>query len=236
MDNSAKDPVKIQTMFSTIAHRYDLLNRVLSLGIDRSWRKFAVSQLPKAEYPVYLDVATGTCDVAIEIVQQIPGSRVVGVDFSEGMLQLGKEKIKSGGHEDRIDLRFGDAADLPFDDDSFDGSIIAFGIRNVQDHQKGISEMKRVVRSGGRVVILEFTTIQNRLFKPLYRVYITRVLPLIGEIVSGKKGAYNYLPESMLAFPVPDVLKRVMEETGLKDVRYYKLTLGAVAVHVGTVP
>ena len=236
MDNSAKDPVKIQTMFSTIAHRYDLLNRVLSLGIDRSWRKFAVSQLPKAENPVYLDVATGTCDVALEIIKQISGSRVIGVDFSEGMLEIGKDKVKNAGYQDRIEVRFGDASNLPFDDNAFNGSIIAFGIRNVQDYKKGISEMGRVVKSGGKVVILEFTTIQNRFFKPLYRFYIMKVLPFIGEIISGKKGAYKYLPASMLAFPVPDELKNVMEETGLTNVRYYKLTFGAVAVHVGTVP
>jgi len=236
MDNSAKDPAKIQSMFSTIAHRYDLLNHLLSLGIDRSWRRYAVSQLPRDDDPVYLDVATGTCDVAIEIIQQVPGSRVVGVDFSEGMLDLGREKVNTGGYGDRIDVQFADAADLPFDDDTFSGSIIAFGIRNVQDFKKGISEMGRVVKSGGKVVILEFTTIQNRFFKPLYRFYITSVLPLIGEIISGKKGAYKYLPASMLSFPVPDELKRVMEETGLKDVKYRKLTLGAVAVHVGTVP
>jgi len=236
MENSAKDPLKIQTMFSTIAHRYDLLNRVLSLGIDRSWRKFAVSMLPKAENPVYLDVATGTCDVALEIMQQIPGANVVGVDFSEGMLDLGKEKVKNSGYGDRIDVRFGDAANLPFDDNEFNGSIIAFGIRNVRDYKRGISEMGRVVKSGGKVVILEFTTIQNWFFKPLYRFYITRVLPFIGEVISGKKGAYKYLPASMLAFPVPDELKKIMEETGLTDVRYFKLTLGAVAVHVGCVP
>jgi demethylmenaquinone methyltransferase/2-methoxy-6-polyprenyl-1,4-benzoquinol methylase len=236
MDNPAKDPAKIQTMFSTIARRYDLLNRILSLGIDRSWRKFAVGQLPKDERPVYLDVATGTCDVALEIVQQISGSRVVGVDFSEGMLGIGKEKVRRMGYQDRIDVQSGDAANLPFDDNEFSGSIIAFGIRNVQDYKKGIREMGRVVKSGGKVVILEFTTIQNRFFKPLYRFYITKVLPFIGEIISGKKGAYKYLPASMLAFPAPDELKNVMEEAGLKDVLYHKLTFGAVAVHVGTVP
>lgn len=236
MDNPAKDPEKIQTMFSTIARRYDVLNRVLSLGIDGRWRKFAVDRLPRSPAPRYLDVATGTCDVALEIVRRVPGSRVVGVDFSEGMLTLGKEKVKNAGEEDRIDIRFGDAESLPFDDDEFHGSIIAFGIRNVQDYRQGIREMGRVVQSGGKVVILEFTTIQNRLFRPLYRFYITRVLPFVGEIISGKKGAYKYLPASMLTFPAPDELRNIMEETGLMDVHYVKLTLGVVAVHVGTVP
>ena len=235
MDKSAKDPAKIQSMFSTIAHRYDLLNRVLSLGIDRNWRKFAVGQLPKADKAHYLDVATGTCDVSLEIIRSLAGSRVTGVDFSEGMLELGKKKVKDAGLESRINVQFGDATDLPFDDDTFNGSIIAFGIRNVQDYKKGISEMGRVVKSDGRVVILEFTAVQHRLVKPLYRFYITKILPFIGEVISGKKGAYKYLPESMLTFPVPEELKKAMEDTGLQDVNYYKLTLGAVTVHVGTV-
>jgi len=236
MDKSAKDPVKIQTMFSTIAHRYDLLNKVLSLGIDRSWRKFAISRLTETVNAKFLDVATGTCDVALEIIKnRPPGTRVVGVDFSEGMLELGKQKVKAAGLEDKIDVHFADVTALPFDDDSFDGSIIAFGIRNVQDYKKGISEMGRVVKSGGKVVVLEFTSVQNRLFMPIYRFYITKVLPFIGEIISGKKGAYKYLPDSMLGFPSPEEFKSAMEETGLIDVKYHKLTFGITYVHVGTV-
>jgi demethylmenaquinone methyltransferase/2-methoxy-6-polyprenyl-1,4-benzoquinol methylase len=236
MDRSAKDPVKIQTMFSTIAHRYDLLNRVLSLGIDSYWRKFAVNQLPRVQNAKFLDVATGTCDVALEIIKRFPpDARVVGVDFSEGMLELGKEKVRKAGLQDRIDVRFADVTALPFEDSTFDASIIAFGIRNVQDYKKGISEMGRVVKSGGRVVILEFTSIQSRFFRPLYVFYITRVLPFIGELVSGKKGAYKYLPDSMLNFPAPEKFKQAMEETGLQDVKYHKLSFGATAVHVGTV-
>jgi demethylmenaquinone methyltransferase/2-methoxy-6-polyprenyl-1,4-benzoquinol methylase len=236
MDKSAKDPVKIQTMFSTIAHRYDFLNKVLSLGIDRSWRKFAISRLPERVNAKFLDVATGTCDVALEIIKsRAPGTRVVGVDFSEGMLEFGKQKVKAAGLEDKIDVHFADVTALPFDDESFDGSIIAFGIRNVQDYKKGISEMGRVVKSGGKVVVLEFTSVQNRFFMPFYRFYITKVLPFIGEIISGKKGAYKYLPDSMLGFPSPDEFKSAMEETGLIEVTYHKLTFGITYVHVGTV-
>jgi demethylmenaquinone methyltransferase/2-methoxy-6-polyprenyl-1,4-benzoquinol methylase len=235
MDKSAKDPAKIQAMFSTIAHRYDILNTVLSLGIDRYWRKFAVNQLPKVSNPLFLDVATGTCDVAMEIIKRhSPGTRVVGVDFSEGMLYLGREKVKKAGCQDIIDVRFADVNDLPFDDNTFDASIIAFGIRNVQNYKKGISEMGRVVKSGGKVVILEFTSVQNRFFSPLYQFYIARVLPFVGEVVSGKKGAYKYLPDSMLNFPTPDVLKKTMEDTGLHDVKFHNLTFGITAVHTGT--
>lgn len=234
MDKSAKDPAKIRTMFSTIAPRYDLLNRVLSLGIDGYWRRFAVSQLPKVENAKFLDVATGTCEVALEIVKRSPDSKVVGVDFSDGMLELGREKVGKAGHQGRIDVRLADVTALPFEDNSFDASIIAFGIRNVQDYKKGIAEMGRVVKGGGKVVILEFTSIQNRFFKLPYRFYITKVLSFIGEMVSGRKGAYKYLPSSMLEFPSPDELKKSMEETGLQDVKYYKLTFGITAVHVGT--
>ncbi len=236
MDNSAKDPAKIQSMFSTIAHRYDLLNKVLSLGIDRYWRKFAVNKLPAVESPVFLDVATGTCDVALEIIRRHSrNTKVTGVDFSEGMLKLGREKVRLAGLEDRIDVRFADVTALPFEDNAFDASIIAFGIRNVREYEKGLSEMGRVVKSGGKVVILEFTSIQHPLFKAPYRFYITKVLPFIGELISGKKGAYKYLPSSMLEFPGPEEFKQAMERTGLKDVRYYRLSLGITAVHVGTV-
>ncbi|MBI4848769.1 MAG: bifunctional demethylmenaquinone methyltransferase/2-methoxy-6-polyprenyl-1,4-benzoquinol methylase UbiE [Nitrospirae bacterium] len=234
MDKSAKDPAKIQTMFSKIAPRYDLLNRLLSLGIDSHWRKFAVGQLPKVNNARFLDVATGTCDVALEIVKRYPDAKVTGVDFSEGMLELGRVKVKRAGLEDRIEVRFADVTALPFEDNTFDGVTIAFGIRNVQDFKKGIAEMGRVVKPGGRVVILEFTSIQNRFFRRPYRFYITKVLPFIGEMISGKKGAYKYLPSSMLEFPGPDEFKKAIEETGLQDVRYYKLTLGVAAVHVGT--
>ncbi len=236
MDNSAKDPVKIQKMFSTIAHRYDLLNKVLSLGIDRYWRKFAVNKLPRGESAKFLDVATGTCDVSLEIIKQhSPGTKVVGVDFSEGMLKLGKEKVRLAGLAERIDVRFADVTALPFDDNVFDASIIAFGIRNVRDIEKGISEMERVVKSRGKLVILEFTSIQNPVFKVPYRFYIKKILPFIGELISGKKGAYKYLPSSMLEFPGPEEFKKIMERTGLQDIQYHKLSLGIVAVHIGTV-
>ena len=233
-DKASKDPAKISTMFSSIAPRYDLLNRLLSLGFDSSWRRFAVNQLPKIDNAKFLDVATGTCDVALEIVKRYPDAKVVGVDFSEGMLELGKLKVKKAGHQDRIEVRFADVTSLPFDDNTFDASIIAFGIRNVQDYKKGIEELGRVLKSGGKVVILEFTSIQNRFFRIPYRFYITKILPFIGEIISGKKGAYKYLPSSMLEFPGPEEFKKAIEETGLQDVRYYKLTFGITAVHVGT--
>jgi demethylmenaquinone methyltransferase/2-methoxy-6-polyprenyl-1,4-benzoquinol methylase len=234
MNKSAKDSLKIQAMFSSIAPRYDLLNRLLSLGRDRYWRRFAVNQLPKMEAGMFLDGATGTGDVAIEIIKQhVADTRVIGIDFSEQMLEFGRKKIVKMGYQNQIDLRFGDITSLPFEDKTFDAAIIAFGIRNVKDYKQGIHEMTRVVKDGGKVVILEFTPSQNWLLKWPYHIYFTKVLPLIGEVISGRKGAYKYLPDSVLDFPNPEELGKIIQGIGLKEVKYYTLTLGIVAVHVG---
>jgi demethylmenaquinone methyltransferase/2-methoxy-6-polyprenyl-1,4-benzoquinol methylase len=222
-------------MFSSIAHRYDLLNTLLSMGRDRFWRRFAVSQLPKAGTGTFLDVATGTGDVAIEIVQQHnPAIKVTGIDFSEKMLELGREKIRKTGLQERIDIQFGDVTSLQFDDRTFEAAIISFGIRNIPDYRKGIREMARVLKDGGRLVILEFTSVQNRFFRWIYKAYLTKILPLIGGMISGEKSAYQYLSDSVLDFPNPDQLKKIMEDTGLKNVRFHKLTFSIVTVHVGT--
>ncbi|MEE8329592.1 MAG: bifunctional demethylmenaquinone methyltransferase/2-methoxy-6-polyprenyl-1,4-benzoquinol methylase UbiE [Thermodesulfovibrionia bacterium] len=235
MNKLAKNPFKIQAMFSSIAPRYDLLNKLLSFGRDRYWRRFAVSHLPKIEAGKFLDLATGTGDVAVEIVKQhTPDTRVIGIDFSKQMLELGRKKILKKGYQNQIDIGFGDATSMPFEDKTFDAAIIAFGIRNIPDYRAGINEMARVVKEGGTIVILEFTNAQTRLFKWPFRLYLTKILTSIGEIISGRKGAYRYLSDSVLDFPEPEKLKKIMEETGLKDVRYYTLTLSIVAVHVGT--
>lgn len=233
MSELAKNPLKIQSMFSAIAPRYDLLNKLLSLGRDRYWRRFAVNQLPIIKEGLFLDAATGTGDVALEIIKQRPDARVIGVDFSDKMIELGKEKILETGNQDKIELRLGDITSLPFEDKTFNGAIIAFGIRNLPDYKKGIHEMARVVKDGGKIAILEFTNIQSPIFKLPYQLYLTKVLPLIGEIISGRKGAYRYLSESVLDFPGPEKLTKVMQEAGLKEVKYHLLTFGIVAVYVG---
>ncbi len=235
MNKLIKEPFKIQAMFSSIAPRYDLLNKLLSFGRDRYWRRFAVSHLPKIEGGKFLDLATGTGDIAIEIAKQhATDTRIIGIDFSEQMLQIGRKKILKRGYQDQIDLRFGDATSLPFEDKTFDAVIIAFGIRNMPDYKAGINEMARVVKKGGTIVILEFTSSQPNPLKLPFRLYLTNVLTFIGETISGRKGAYRYLSDSVLDFPEPEKLKKIMEETGLKDVRYYTLTFSIVAVHVGT--
>ena len=233
MSELAKNPLKIQSMFSAIAPRYDLLNKLLSLGRDRYWRRFAVNQLPAIKKGLFLDAATGTGDVALEIIKQRPDARVIGVDFSDKMIELGKEKILETGNQDKIELRLGDITSLPFEDKTFDAAIIAFGIRNIPDYKKGIGEMARVVKDGGEITILEFTSVQSHFFKLPFRLYLIKVLPIIGGIFSGRKGAYKYLSDSVLDFPNPEEFKKIMEEIGLKKVKYYPLTFSIVTVHVG---
>ncbi len=233
MNELAKNPLKIQTMFSSIASKYDFLNRLLSFGRDRYWRKFAVSQLPMVKEGLFLDAATGTGDVALEIVKQRPDAKIIGVDFSEQMVELGKRKISKTGYQNKIEIRSGDITSLPFEDEIFDAAIIAFGIRNIPDYKTGLRDMARVVKNGGKIIILEFTSVQSQFFRLLFRIYLRRVLPFIGGIISGKKGAYKYLSDSVMDFPGPEEFKKIMEETGLKEVTYYPLTFSIVTVHAG---
>lgn len=226
----------IRDMFDRIAPRYDLLNRVLSLGIDRRWRRFAVRQLTVPKQGKVLDIATGTGDVALEIGRQTDASvKIVGSDFTQGMLVLGRDKISASPYRDRIVLVNAPCEAMPHPDGIFDGITIAFGIRNVVDRQKGLCEMVRVLKPGGRAVILEFATPRNNLFRAIYHFYFLRVLPYLGGLIS-QRSAYQYLPDSVLEFPDRESFKGMMEEAGFSDVQVYDLTGGIAAVHVGTRP
>ncbi|MCK4536148.1 MAG: bifunctional demethylmenaquinone methyltransferase/2-methoxy-6-polyprenyl-1,4-benzoquinol methylase UbiE [Desulfuromonadales bacterium] len=224
----------IRDMFDHIAPRYDLLNRVLSLGIDRRWRRFAVRQLDIPRDGMVLDIATGTGDVALEVARQTdPSIKIVGSDFTQGMLVLGQDKIAGSPYRDRIFLANAPCEALPHPDETFDGITIAFGIRNVVDRQKGLHEMARVLKPGGRAVILEFATPLNGFFRAIYYFYFLRVLPWLGGLIS-QRSAYQYLPDSVLEFPDRETFKSMMEKAGFSDVRIHNLTGGIAAVHVGT--
>ncbi len=224
----------VRDMFSNIAHRYDLLNRLLSLRRDVYWRRFAVKELLKTEGCLFLDVATGTGDCAIEIVKTGgEDKKVVGVDFSEEMIYQGRKKIEREGLSENISLLQTNALGLPFDDSYFDGAISAFGVRNFSDVRKGVREMRRVIKKNGKMVILEFTSPSNRLFKKLYYLYFKRILPFIGGIISGKRYAYRYLPDSVMEFPDSKNFKKIMEEEGLNNVQHFPLTFGIAVVYVG---
>jgi demethylmenaquinone methyltransferase/2-methoxy-6-polyprenyl-1,4-benzoquinol methylase len=226
----------VRAMFDAIAPRYDLLNRLLSFGIDRRWRTFAVRQLQVPAGGWVLDVATGTGDVALEIAAQTPPTvQIVGADFTQGMLVHGLGKIRRSPFRERIALVNAPCEALPHPDAVFDGVTIAFGIRNVVDRPAGLGEMFRVLRPGGKVVILEFSNPRSRLFKALYYFYFRRLLPLIGGLLS-QRSAYQYLPDSVLEFPDQVQFEGLMAAAGFSQLQHFDLTCGIATVYVGVRP
>lgn len=226
----------VESMFDAVAPRYDLLNRVLSLGIDRYWRIQAVRLLADEQPRRVLDVATGTADLALEAERQLHPREVVGIDLSAEMLRYGRDKIQERGLGGRVSLVQGDAEALPFDDDAFDAALVAFGVRNFEDLGAGLADIHRVLRPGGRLVVLEFSQPRNGPFRRLYRWYSRHVLPRIGGRLSPDPGAYEYLPRSVEAFPDgADFLDR-METAGYTDLLWRPLTFGIASLYRGAVP
>lgn len=224
---------KIQQMFGAIAPRYDFLNRLLSFGIDRRWRTKAVRLLKYREGSRILDVATGTGDVALEIARRTPGSvRITGADFCREMIDLGAVKVAASPYAGRIDLKVAPCEDLPFANDTFDSITIAFGIRNVVDRKLGLAEMWRVLRPGGRMIILEFSTPRSQLFRQLYYFYFRRLLPVVGGLFS-RYNAYKYLPDSVLEFPSQEDFSRMIAEAGFRNIHLHELTFGIATIYVG---
>lgn len=221
---------QVKTLFSEIAPRYDLLNHVLSLNIDRAWRRKAVDRLEWTRNPGgrYLDACAGTYDLSLELAGRPDfAGRVVASDFARAMLVEGKEKLAGAP----VEPVCGDSLRLPFPDASFDGATVGFGVRNLAELDRGLAEFRRVLRPGARLVILEFTLPPNRLVRAGYMVYFTRVLPLVGRLVSGHPWAYRYLPESVKGFPGPDALVGRLEDAGFRRAGYDLVTLGIAAIH-----
>ncbi|GIV57373.1 MAG: bifunctional demethylmenaquinone methyltransferase/2-methoxy-6-polyprenyl-1,4-benzoquinol methylase UbiE [Bacteroidetes bacterium] len=223
----------VQAMFDAIAPRYDLLNRILSFGIDRRWRRQAIEMLREHQPRRILDVATGTADLAIEALTLEP-EKVVGVDISEEMLRVGREKIERLGLTDRITLRRGDAERLPFSDAQFDAVLVAFGVRNFENLEQGLRQIARVLRPGGVLVVLEFSHPRRFPVKQLYEFYARHILPRIGSSVSKDEGAYRYLPESIAAFPDGPRFLDIMQQVGFSDLRWKPLTFGIASLYRGT--
>ena len=220
-------------MFDAIAPRYDLLNRLLSLGIDQSWRARAVAALQIPESGRVLDLATGTADLALRILRHAPSAEVVGLDPSPKMLEAGRSKIEQAGLGARIELVLGDAEALPFAAQSFDGVSIAFGIRNVPDRARALSEMRRVTRPGGRVVVLELSEPRGFL-SGLAKFHVHTVVPNLGALLSGAR-EYRYLEQSIAAFPSPEVFGELMREAGLQVLEIAPLTFGVCHLYVAGV-
>jgi demethylmenaquinone methyltransferase/2-methoxy-6-polyprenyl-1,4-benzoquinol methylase len=221
-------------MFSRIARRYDLMNGLMTFGRDQAWRRLAARLARPAAGGVALDVATGTGDLATALMEEAGVSAVVGTDFSEKMLAVGKRKLRGSGIGDRIRLVAADALALPFPDKTFDCVTSAFLLRNLADLRQGLAEMRRVARAGGRVVALEIAQPTAPLFRPLFRWYFHRLVPRIGGLIARDRDAYTYLPRSVDRFPLPHEVAELMRKAGLSDVSFRRVGFGTITIHAGT--
>lgn len=222
--------VQVEEMFNQISPKYDLLNHLLSANIDKLWRKKAIKQLTPWNPGLVLDVATGTADFAIAATA-INNAKVVGIDISEGMLEVGRRKIEKKGLESRIELIKADSEKLPFESDTFDAAIVGFGVRNFENLKAGISEIKRVLKPGGVFFVLEFSKPVKTPYKQIYQFYFTKILPLIGRMVSKDSNAYTYLPESVNEFPDGDKFLSILAEVGFVESKYFVQTFGIASIY-----
>jgi demethylmenaquinone methyltransferase/2-methoxy-6-polyprenyl-1,4-benzoquinol methylase len=227
-----KTPARISSMFDAIAPRYDLLNHVLSAGMDRGWRNRAIDALELSDRARVLDVCTGTADLALAAVARHGGVSVIGVDFAAEMLRLGLTKVRRASLERRIRLVRGDASRIPVADRSCDAATIGFGIRNVADPERALAEIARILRPGGRLAILEFGQPRIPGIRTLYSWYFRYLLPLVGRLVSKHRSAYSYLPASVGTFPPPSEFARILAATGFSHVQAVPLTFGIVYLFV----
>ena len=226
----------VREIFTTSHKRYDLLNHLLSFRQDLGWRAVTVGKMRFERTMKFLDVATGTADLAIAAARLYPRIRVTGLDFAAPMLDIGREKVKQQGLEERVSLVEGAALSLPFPDGSFDVTAVAFGMRNIPDRLRALREMARVTVPGGQVMILEMTFAPAPAFRPLYGFYLSCVLPGIARLFRGNPATYHYLADSIRHFPSPADLSALMNEGGLRDISYMPLTFGVAYLHIGSVP
>ena len=225
---------KVRQMFDDIAPTYDRLNHLMSLNVDKLWRKYALREIVDGSVQQILDVACGTGDSIISIAKAgNPGSRVTGVDISEGMMALVMQKAAREGVHDRIRLKVADGEDLPFGEGSFHRVTCAFGIRNFEHKEQGLREFYRVLKPGGKAVILELSVPTGRTARRLYDVYFMHVLPWVGGLISGDKAAYRYRPASVHAFPSPEVFMEMLRDAGFTQVRHRSLSFGLCRMYIG---
>lgn len=225
---------QIASMFDDIAFRYDFLNHFMSLGIDVIWRKKALGYLKQQHPKLMLDIATGTGDFAIMANKRLQPEKIIGIDISEGMLEVGRQKIAKLGLTDKITMQLGDSETISFPDQTFDAITVAFGVRNFENLEKGLGEMRRVLKPGAKLIILEFSNPTVFPIKQLYNLYFRYITPLLGKWVAKSKAAYSYLPESVKAFPQGEVMCNILTNTGFQAVTCKKLTFGICSIYCAT--
>jgi demethylmenaquinone methyltransferase/2-methoxy-6-polyprenyl-1,4-benzoquinol methylase len=224
---------QVEEMFDNIAPAYDFMNRAMTLGIDRNWRRKVVKAVAAAAPSAILDVATGTGDLAIQLAKANQQAKVTGIDLSEGMLEVGRRKVAEAGLTQQIALRQADCLALPFADGSFDIVTVAFGVRNFEHLDKGYAEMARVLRPGGKLMVLELSTPTSPIVKPFYKLYTRGVIPMVGRLISKDSRAYSYLPESIAAMPQGERMLQLMTEAGLSGCSLRSLTFGVSTIYTG---
>lgn len=235
-DEKRSKKEQVADMFDQIAFRYDFLNRFLSGGIDVYWRKKAIGKLKSLQPKQVLDVATGTADVAMMTMKYLNPDKITGIDISAGMLDFGRKKIAKAALTGRIELMQADSENLPFSDNSFDAVTVAFGVRNFEHLQQGLAEMLRVLKPGGKLVVLEFSKPKAGWFKSLYRFYMNIITPGVGKFFSNNKNAYQYLNDSVQAFPEGQDFLNILNQTGFKDSELDRLSMGISTIYTGTKP
>ena len=223
---------QVAEMFNAISPKYDALNRILSAGIDQSWRRKTLREIRATGALNLLDVATGTADLALALAKGIPGSRVVGVDISAGMLEVGRSKVRARDLEGRVRLDLGDGEQLPYEESSFGAVTVAFGVRNFENLEQGLRDMRRVLEPGGTLAVLEFSQPTGWPLRSLYLFYFKNILPRIGRLVSKDASAYTYLPNSVQAFPYGEAFAAKLREAGFKSVRVRPLTFGIASLYL----
>jgi demethylmenaquinone methyltransferase/2-methoxy-6-polyprenyl-1,4-benzoquinol methylase len=224
---------QVASMFNNISKTYDFLNHFMSLGIDIIWRKKAIKELSTLKPKLILDVATGTGDFAFEAIKILNPEKIIGVDISEGMLEIARKKIEKRGKSDVYEVRLGDSEKLLFEDNTFDAITVAFGVRNFEFLEKGISDMFRVLKPGGKLVVLEFSKPKVFPIKQLYNFYFHYITPTIGKFFSKDSSAYSYLPESVAAFPDGQGFVDLMDKVGYKETKFRSLTFGICSIYTG---
>lgn len=239
--NPYKDDVRgksqqVREMFDNIAPAYDFMNRAMTFGIDRWWRRKAVDMLRRHPHENILDVATGTGDLAMLLARRTEARSITGIDLSEGMIEVGRRKISESGLSGRITLTAGDCLNLPMADSTFDAVTVAYGVRNFENLLKGYGEMLRVLRPGGFITVIELSTPANPLVRPLYKLYTRWIIPAVGRMVSKDVRAYSYLPESIAAVPQRSEMTALMQQAGFEDARFRTLTFGTCTIYTARKP